>query len=456
MPLDGDLATSVLISEYSAYKPLMNDPFGFGIIARDTSWPNPNRFFGHWFLSVYMRHVPLILQAFASPINSVYLACAIIKTLIQVAFIYLLAGYISGKWNVYNRQFILAAILITPLLQASGYNSYMGIIDQSITYTFFYALPLCLLLLFYLPFFVVTSKKEPGRFSVFTRILLSVLVVILSFSGPLIPAIAILCSVLAISLQWRNEYKIYPSENLIRRVSHSFRSLPLDVICFLGVFAVLSCYSLYIGSHNSFNALNTMSLQDEYTQLPIGFYYQFTEKAGFPMILGILALNAILIRIYFWNEDGKRIIHWMKWLSVFSLIYFILLPLGGYRIYRPHILRYDTVMPVTLCLFFLFGSSTLFMLRTISHKKGKIIYSILIISVLLIFTRADEPRFRENACERKALHALGTSPDSIVFLQQDCPVMSWGKTLNYKDSGQNAELLAYWGVTKVKKLYFQR
>ena len=150
MPLDGDLATSVLISEYSAYKPLMNDPFGFGIIARDTSWPNPNRFFGHWFLSVYMRHVPLILQAFASPINSVYLACAIIKTLIQVAFIYLLAGYISGKWNAYNRQFILAAILITPLLQASGYNSYMGIIDQSITYTFFYALPLCLLLLFYL------------------------------------------------------------------------------------------------------------------------------------------------------------------------------------------------------------------------------------------------------------------------------------------------------------------
>ncbi|MFH1161211.1 MAG: hypothetical protein V1733_09730 [bacterium] len=119
MPLDGDLADGVLTSESSAYHPLMHDPFGFGIIARDTTWANPNRFFGHWFISFYMSYMPIVLQSFASPIDSIYLACALMKTGIQLLFIYLLSVYISGKGNIFNAQFILAAILITPLFQAS-------------------------------------------------------------------------------------------------------------------------------------------------------------------------------------------------------------------------------------------------------------------------------------------------------------------------------------------------
>ncbi|MFH1161210.1 MAG: hypothetical protein V1733_09725 [bacterium] len=208
--------------------------------------------------------------------------------------------------------------------------------------------------------------------------------------------------------------------------------------------------------HNLINELYTLPLGEYYSRLPVGFYYQFTEKAGFPLLLGVLALNSVMIRIKFRNDEGKRIIGLLKWMCIFMLIYIVLLPLGGYRIYRPNVLRYDTVMPVTICLMFLFGLSTYFLINNLSKSIFKTFYVIAIAAVLLVFTRADEPRFRENACEKQALRELAQSQDSIVFLTQNCPVMSWNKILDYKDSEQNAELLNYWGVTKAKKLYYQQ
>ena len=44
------------------------------------------------------------------------------------------------------------------------------------------------------------------------------------------------------------------------------------------------------------------------------------------------------------NENGKKLISRVKWIALFALIYILILPLGGYREYRPNIIRGDTLL----------------------------------------------------------------------------------------------------------------
>lgn len=142
---------------------IFDDPFGFKAIVKDKPHPNPNRYFSHLFFRDYFRTVPLLVQRFSNPVESIYISCAIIKLLIQILIIYLLAIAISKTTSLFSLNLLIAAVLIAPLFQADGYNIYMGIIDKSITYTFFYALPLMLLLLFYVQFYVSIYLKKKNR-----------------------------------------------------------------------------------------------------------------------------------------------------------------------------------------------------------------------------------------------------------------------------------------------------
>lgn len=133
-------------------KPLFNSPTGLDVILGDQKYHNPNRFFSHWIYNRYFDSTPFLLQKFTNPIQSIYLTSAISKIIFQILLIYLLSMFITGKRNVFKLDFIIAAVLITPLFQTNGYRSYMGIIDSSITYTFFYAMPFILLMLYFSPF----------------------------------------------------------------------------------------------------------------------------------------------------------------------------------------------------------------------------------------------------------------------------------------------------------------
>ena len=145
--LDGDIAAIVMPSK--EYQQVLKDPFAWKVITKDSIYAAPNRFFAHWSMSAYFKNVPLLLQNFVSPVNSIYASSALAKTGIQVFMIFILSVYISEKKSLFSKEFLVAAVLITPLFQTFGYNGLMGIIDKSITYTFFYALPLALLLVFF-------------------------------------------------------------------------------------------------------------------------------------------------------------------------------------------------------------------------------------------------------------------------------------------------------------------
>ena len=90
--LDGDIATIVL-----GYPEVMHDPFGMKVLLHHEVYGGTNRFFAHWNMSIYFKNIPMIIQQFSNPIESIYLSCALAKTLIQLAIIFILAFLITGE-----------------------------------------------------------------------------------------------------------------------------------------------------------------------------------------------------------------------------------------------------------------------------------------------------------------------------------------------------------------------
>jgi len=456
MPLYGDMADVVMPSPDKGYYQVLHDPFGLNALLKNEFYPNPNRFFAHWTASEYFLNVPLLLQKFTDPIDSIYLSCAIAKTIIQVLIIYLLAVYISNTGNIFKSEFIIAAMLVTPFFQTSGFTRTMGIIDQSVIYTFFYALPLGLLLIFFLPFFKMTYYDKMLRFNLILIILFALMIIYLSLNGPLVPGVVLIACPLSLMSLWLKYYRQMEGTGPSwKRALFAFKEIPGLIIFFFIGFCILSLYSLYIGCNNSLNLGDSIPLLDRYSLLPKGIYNMVTKKIAFPLLFLFITINVTLITNYFKSGEGRKIINLIKWIGVFAIIYILLLPLGGYRNYRENIIRYDTIMPVTLGLIFVFGSTTFYLIKNIS-KKDKTIYILGIIVLLSIFFNADRLNTKPYECERKALETIARSPEKIVVLDCDCPVMDWRKIKDYQQSARNARLFEFWNITGGKKLYYNK
>ncbi len=450
-PLDGDMPAHIVPSIHNQH--VLDHPFGIEAIKNKESYPNPNRFFCHWSMREYFLLVPGMLHGITDPIHSVYLSSAIIKTIIQVILLMLLATAVTGSLNGRKLEFMLAMVLMAPLFQANGYRSYMGIIDPSPTYFFFYALPTTLLLLYYLPLILKYYHGREIRFNVPLKILWLLMAVILSLSGPLNPGVILIITLLML---WKHAAASFAAEgngSLIKKAGKSIASIPPDYWLFLMPISLMALYSLYLGKYNSNEMDIQISLGERFSRLPKGIYLSVTQKIGFPVLFISLALNTILIKKHFRHTDGKKISRIFGWIGIFALIYILLLPFGGYRSYRPYLLRYDTIMPVTLSLVFYFGLSSLFLIKNLSRKQ-KYWYLPILILVLFIFTNGDELKLRNNACEVHALEVIQDSHEKIVPVSSDCVVLSWEKIADPSYSELSAQMLVLWGITEEKKLYY--
>ena len=452
-PLDGDMAGGIVPNE--GVKKILEDPIGLSVLTDNAFYPNPNRFFSHLFFYEYYRNIPLFIQNFTNPINSIYLSTALAKIIIHILILFLLAAYISGTRNFLKKDFLISAVLITPLFQTHGYRSYMGIIDESITYSFFYALPIGLLLLFYLPFFKNVYHNDKMILNISTKLLMLILAIIVTLSGPLNPGVVLIVTLLIFMQIILSYFK--QSNKKLNETPKAFikRKIRRNDLFLLLPISVLSVYSLYIGSFNSISLENSISFVKSFSKLPDGVYYQFTQKLGFPILFLMVAINTFIIHKYHCCSQGQKILQTLKWIGIFALIYIILLPFGGYREYRQNILRYDTIMPITISLIFIYGASTLFLIKRISKINRKW-YLIVIIGAAIIFTSADKPDFNKNYCERQALNVIANSTENLVILENDCNVLSWKIITTPEDSKLNAELLKYWNVINERKLYFNK
>ena len=447
MPLGGDLGQNILPTPENGYYRVLKDPLGLGVLVRHEVYSNPNKYFAHRTAASYFRHVPLFLQRFTSPINSIYLSEAILKILIQILILYLLSLYVSGCRKIYRPEFLLAAILLTPLFQTSGYNRYMGIIDQSPIYTIFYALPLGMLLLFFLPFY--RYRQQAGG-----MVLLALLIPVLSLSGPLIPGVVLIVCPGILLIMTIRHYRQKQMPHGFKRLQQSAGRVPGFFWVFFIAFCVFCLYSLFIGRNNAMNLSETIPLLERYSKLPRGLYHLLFSKLGFPLLFLAIAMNVIIIRKRHRSDEGNRILDFSGWVGIFSLIYILLLPLGGYRVYRENIIRYDTMMPVTLGIFLVFGLTTHYLIRRISGR-ARTAYLAGTVLILAVFTNSDRMDTKGYECERNALRTIARSPDKIVRVGADCPVMDWNIIHDYRLRDLDGDLLLYWHVTDEKKLFYQ-
>lgn len=448
--LDGDMASGIVPAK--DVQETLNDPFGFNVIIKNERHPNPNRFFAHFFFKEYFTYIPSIFQKAFKPIPSVYISAAFIKLLLHLTIVYLLTKLISNRKSILNLNSLIIAVLIIPLFQAYGYYIDMGIIDKSITYTFFYALPLTLLLLFFSPFYFSIYSDKKLRFNSISKAALLLLVIILPFSGALIPPIILIVSSLLFTYYFRLYYLPKKDFSIKKRVQYLFKKIPKEVIFTFTAIIVLSLYSVILGNYNSTYQDESIPIYIRYLRLPSGIYYQFTQSLGFPVLFILIIINTILIRTQFHFEEGKKIISSLKWIGLFALLYLLLLPLGGFRPYRPNILRYDTIMPITICLIYFYGKSCFFILQNI--KKRKVLYLALLIAVVLIYTNADRYNLDDNYYEKLALKTIENSTKLIVPLNYNHKVLSWDPITDPKQSELKAILLQNWNITKRKKLFY--
>jgi hypothetical protein len=146
----------------------------------------------------------------------------------------------------------------------------------------------------------------------------------------------------------------------------------------------------------------------------------------------------------------------LRYLGWFSLIYILLLPLGGYRNYRPLILRHDSILPITVGLIGFYALSSGYLLRQLQGKalRG---YAAAVVVVAVIFANADRKvHFKnDNTQERQALALLAQAGNApVVRLPQKCAVLSWAPITQPYESLTNAELLRHWGITQGRTLYY--
>lgn len=451
-PLDGDMPS--LLVPASDVQPIFDDPTGITAIINDKTYLNPNRFFCHWMYKEYMTRVPLLLQHFVPPVESVYLASAIAKTLIQILILFLLSAAISGSANITRIKFVAAALIIAPLFQANGYRSSMGIIDPAPTYTFFYALPCALMLWYFLPFIreFYYHKKISGNWLIF--ILWIPFALVVSLHGALNPGIALTVSLLLFCEIIIRKFRQTGSGTFIDRFFTAVSELPRNYWFFLIPVSFFSIYSLFLGRYNAYSIQQQIPLLEMYKRLPEGIFNILTQKPGYPVLLLLLALNSVIIHRYHYDPEGRQILKIFRWAGIFALVYILLLPLGGYREYRYYIVRYDTIMPVTLTLLFMFGKTSLFLLSAMKAKQKKL-YLPLLICCLLVFANADKPGFDKNKCEKQALEQIASSPEPVVRIDSECNVVSWEKITDPVESGPVSLLLQKWKIINNPKLFYQ-
>ncbi|MGI4736767.1 MAG: hypothetical protein ACRYG7_16480 [Janthinobacterium lividum] len=445
--IDGDLAAIVV--PRADYAPVLHDPFGWAVLTKNSWYSAPNRFFAHVTMREYCLRVPLLLQCFLSPISSAYAAMALLNTGVQALLLYVLGWYATGTRRLGSRQLWLAMALMAPFFQTTGYNGQMSVVDNSVTYTFFYALPLLLLLVLLWPLYRAARRQQPLREDWPQLVAMLLLAVVLAFNGPLLTG-TVLVLVLGVGLHAARQRLRLPAADRLTK-------LPWQAILVWGWLGFLSGYSLFIGRHNSENLTLVLPVWERYKLVPLGIWEELTSKLGLPLlVLGCLA-NAQLIRRQLPpTAEGQRLGQVLRYLGWFALVYTALLPLGGYRSYRPLILRHDSILPITVGLIGYYALSATYLLGQLRGRPRQW-YTLGVVVVAFIFTNADRklhPK-NNNLDERQALALLAQAgPAPVVRLPKACCVLSWYPITSPSESLTNAKLLEYWGITQGRPLYY--
>ena len=448
--LDGDLSGTV--APCKAYSKILQNPLGTSVFLKHERYAATNRFFLHWSVYSYFNKAPLFLQSLGvSPIESIYMSCALIKIFVQLLLVLILSMIVKQLSSQRNIYILFLSVIFLSLFQTNGYDGQMGIIDRSAVYFFAYGLPMLVFLIFLYPYiYYYVNKKMLGN-KWLTMILLLFLGFIIPFDGSLMCGIAsVFLLVLFLSILFY-QIKKYRGKAFIKMFEFVC-NIPIQLSIPLVVVGFFSLYSFYLGTFNVENDWAILSISERYKLLPLGLFYILTKRLGFPVLIIFSTINTFIVLKNASGEIVGRLKFVLKSLAFFALIYVLFLPLGGYRSYRMYIIRYDTFIPVTLCIFLFYAYSSLLAINIAKRKIKILLISVLILSVGF-FTIVDAKREYQNEYEKKAFMILSHSRSNKVDFDCNCNVFSWEPLDDYNYSYESALLLKRWHVTKSVILY---
>jgi len=455
--LDGDIAESVL--PYPGVQKTFDDPTGVKtIINNDKHW-GPNRFFSHYFLHKTFRKLPFLLQNFCNPIESVYYTAAISKLLMQIAILFLLTGIVLGNFNLFSLKFIVTFLILIPFVPTNGthLSHEIGLIDRSVTYSFFYALPLIFLLLYYLPIFFEFLHDKKIKMSWILIFLWIIFAIIACFSGPLIPPTILITNCILLLHLFIKKWKENKPQPFFKRIIKALKLITVRSYLFLVPISLLALYSFFVGTYNIAFSEVQIHLKDLYLILPHGILNSLATISYITILLLLVSNYLIVFYKYRNNLQAKKIFGLFRFLILFSIIYILLLPLGGYRPYRPLILRYDTIIPISVLSIITIYYTVLFIVKQLKVETWKYwlktTYFAIFFAILVIFAVKNKTKVY-NACEKSSLYIISSSEENIVVLDNDCAVVAWEPLYNPKESKSHAELLYLWNITDEVKLFY--
>ncbi len=410
LPIDGDLCR--VAGPFKWYEDVLNDPIGIQAITENKKYGGAARYVCHKSTSWWFEHIPIAIQSVVKDkVHSIYYASALSVAIIHLCFVWLAFQYAKAKEQFSFKRFIPIALLASILIQYNSYYGSIGLIDRSINYTFFYILPIIVLLIYFLPFFKY-EQFDTYKITIGHQILLLFLAPILAFSGPLIQPVVFLVSL------------FYLFGVFIRNPFYSIKKNK-KLIFHLCLFLLICIYAFYVSKFNSESSIYKPLLERYYLLLK-GFYRIMTNSPAWLFIFLLTALNIYLIRIY-------KLMSWKKLRSIgffvlgLCALYILLLPFGGYRAYREVIIRYDTFIPVTLGLSFLLLFTTYKVFYRIKKERW-LPYCLVILLFSGIFFLADKNTEQEaNYCQQGHLYEIQKSEEEIIRRPFTCNIMTWSK-----------------------------
>ena len=458
MKLDGDILESTLL--LSGVQKTMDDPIGIKTIINNDKHPIPNRFFSHYSLHKTFRELPLFLQNLCTPIDSVYYTSAIARLVMLIMILLLLATIITGRTNLFSLKFIVVVALLIPFLPTNGghLSREMGLIDRSVSYCFFYAMPLIFLLLYYVPIFWNLLHDRIIKMNWAFILLWAIFAIISCFSGPLNSPIILITNLILFVYLFIKNWRTIENQSFSRKCVQTFKAIPKRMYLFLFPIVFLALYSTFLGTFNNAYLEAQLSLKEMYAILPKGIWKFFFVSVSYLIMIFLLLINYLIIRLKYKNEpQSKKIFGLYQFLIFFTVLYVLLLPLGGYRPYRPFILRSDTALPITVLSMITIFYTFLFLLKQLKLEKWKYYLKTVYPSVFFLislFFLLKNKTYVYNECEKGGLFTIASSEEETVALDNDCSVVSWGTIYDPEESRPYGELLYLWNITDKPKLYY--
>ena len=449
-PFDGDMPENVLPAEHIA--PVLSDPLGLGVVLRGETYPNPNRFFSHWSQYAYFNTAPTAFGHLAgAPLDAAFASAAFAKTCTQATLLAILAAWGVGGFRWRTLGYWATALLLTPLFQTNGYGSTMGIVDQAPTYVFFYGIPMVSLMVYLTPATLAWRGGRALHLPRGVRWCWPLLALPVCLSGPLNPGI------IAVTLMLFVIRKAYFARRHSRGnwLSRTWGSVSSEEWVYYLPLGLLAGYSLWLGSANAYTVTQSIPLGERYALLPQGVFKTLTTHLGFGLLSAATALNLLLLQKSTSGPGFTTAVSMGRWLLAFGVLYLLLLPLGGYRPARPLIVRYDTIMPVTLCLFAFVGYTSYEVARGATARRLRW-YLPLMALFGLAFANADRPSFDRNVGQRRLVSELQTAaPGDTLVLDDAATLMRWTPVREAAASTPSVTVLRRWGVVEGAVWYRQ-